>query len=330
MANQAFGTFVQLNQPDPDWINGWGKRGYNWQTSLTIERQLMPNVMVSAGYYRTWFGNFMATDNLRVGPGDFEPYCVTAPTDSRLPSHISGAELCGFYDVVPGLFGQASNLVTLADRYGKHTEVYNGADANFQIRLRDRLMLGGGWNIGNSVQTSTNAGGNASSRTNNCYVVDSPQQAQWQVIGNVINNCDVDIRYQSRVRLNGSYTLPWDFQVAAVFQSNPGPSYNANVTYTAAQVQQSLGRPLAGGTRTVTINVLPQFSAYGPRINQFDLRGSKIVRFGNARLQANVDVYNVLNSSAAVNFNNTYNATWLQPTQILDARLIKFSVQYDF
>ena len=51
-------------------------------------------------------------------------------------------------------------------------------------------------------------------------------------------------------------------------------------------------------------------------------------------MQANVDLYNVFNSAAVVNFNSTYSLTgtnlWLQPTQILDARLLKFSVQIDF
>ena len=88
------------------------------------------------------------------------------------------------------------------------------------------------------------------------------------------------------------------------------------------------------GTRTVSINVLPLFSQFSPRINQLDLRGSKILRMGSRRLQANVDLYNVFNSAAAVNLNSTYSTAnpslWTQPTQILDARLLKLSLQLDF
>ena len=130
--------------------------------------------------------------------------------------------------------------------------------------------------------------------------------------------------------------LPWqDVQIAAVFQTSPGPSYNANVTFPLAAIQPSLGRPLSGGVRTVQINIVPPFSQFGPRINQLDVRGSKTIRMGGSRrLQANVDLYNVFNSAAVVNFNSTYSLTgtnlWLQPTQILDARLLKFSVQIDF
>jgi hypothetical protein len=82
--------------------------------------------------------------------------------------------------------------------------------------------------------------------------------------------------------------------------------------------------------RTVTINLVPPLSQFGDRINQFDFRASKIFRFGNRRLQANEDLYNVFNASTPINLNSTYNATWRQPTQILDARLLKFSAQFDF
>ena len=319
MANGNFGTFVAVNNPDPEWITGWGHRNYNWQASVSIDRELLPNLMISAGYFRTWYGNFMVTDNLAVTPDDFSPYCVTVPTDSRLPN--SGQQLCGLYDINPNRFGLVSNLVSVSTKYGTQREIYNGADVTFQLRMREKAMVGGGWNIGNAVQLGTNAGGSASAGTDTCYVIDSPQQ---------LFNCKIDVPYQSRIRVNGSYLLPYGVQVAAVAQSNPGATFNATRTYTTAEIQPSLGRALAGGTRTVSIPLVPPFSLFGPRINQLDLRGSKIFRFGNRRLQGNVDLYNVFNSSTPVNFNSTYNATWQQPTQILDGRLVKFSVQYDF
>src|SRR5919201_3917969 len=104
---------------------------------------------VSAGYYRTWFGNFFVLDNLAVTPEDYSPYCVTAPADPRLPRNVSGRQICGLYDINPNKFGQADNLVTLASRYGKQTEIYTGADVSINARLR-KLTLGGGWNIGNA------------------------------------------------------------------------------------------------------------------------------------------------------------------------------------
>ena len=51
-------------------------------------------------------------------------------------------------------------------------------------------------------------------------------------------------------------------------------------------------------------------------------------------LQANVDLYNAFNASTVLGLNNTFSTAgqnnWQQPTQILDARLLKLSVQVDF
>jgi hypothetical protein len=262
----------------------------------------------------------MVIDNQRVTPGDYSQYCVAVPIDSRLA--LSGQQLCGLYDLNPNRVGQIDNLVTLSKNYGTQKEVYNGVDANFQLRLRSRATLGGGWNIGNAVQLGTTAGGTASASTNSCYVIDSPQQ---------LFNCDVSVPYQNRIRVNGSYTLPWSFQVAAVAQSNPGANYSANLAYSSAQIQPSLGRPLsAGATSTVTVPLVKPYSQYGPRINQLDLRATKIFRFGSRRIQANVDAYNVFNVNTPVTLFGTYNARWGQPTQVLDGRLVKFSAQVDF
>jgi hypothetical protein len=320
MANPNFGTYVPVNRPDPKWITGWGKRPYSWQTSISINQQLLPNLVVNAGYFRTWYGNFQVTDNLKVTPADYSPYCVTVPTDMRLP--LGGQQLCGLYDLNPNVFGQVDNLITRNNAYGRQSEVYNGVDVNFQLRVGEKAAVGGGWNIGNAVQQGTTAGGSASASTNNCYVIDSPQQ---------LFNCKVDVPYQSRVRVNGSYMFPHGIQVAAVAQSNPGANYSANRTYTLAEIQPSLGRALSGGATTVVIPLVKPYTLFGPRIGQLDVRGTKLLRLGERwRAQLNMDVYNVFNSNVPVTIFGTYNARWGQPTQVLDGRLAKFSAQVDF
>jgi hypothetical protein len=319
MANANFGTYVPVNRPDPDWINGWGKRSYNWQTSVSVDRQILPNLVMNAGFFRTWFGNFQVTDNQRVTPANYSPYCVPVPTDVRLP--LSGQQMCGLYDINPNVFGQVDNLITRSNKYGKQQEIYNGVDVNFQLRIK-KANIGGGWNIGNAVQLGTAAGGSASAGTNTCYVIDSPQQ---------LFNCKINVPYQNRIKVNGSYTLPKGFQVAAVVQSNPGANYSANRTFTLAEIQPSLGRSLSGGATTVVLPLVKPLSLFGPRIAQVDLRGTKILHFaGERQVQLNVDAYNVLNSNVPVTIFGTYNARWGQPTQVLDGRLVKFSAQVNF
>ena len=108
--------------------------------------------------------------------------------------------------------------------------------------------------------------------------------------------------------------------------------YAALYTVSTAAIAPSLGRPLAGGTRNVTVDLLGTGSAYlDQRINQLDLRLTKVFRLpGSSRVRANVDLYNLFNASTVLNVISTYGTRWLQPTQILDGRLLKFSAQIDF
>jgi hypothetical protein len=76
--------------------------------------------------------------------------------------------------------------------------------------------------------------------------------------------------------------------------------------------------------------VLAPNTKYGDWLNQVDLRIGKVVRFGQNRASLNVDIFNALNANAIQSYNATYGSAWLRPTAILTARLVKFSVQYDF
>ncbi len=93
----------------------------------------------------------------------------------------------------------------------------------------------------------------------------------------------------------------------------------------------SRGRNLSGGTRQVVIDLLEPYSGFlDQRVNQLNLRLSKIFKMQKMRFQVNVDLYNATNASTVQLVNQQYGPTWLQPTQIMPARLFKIGVQLDF
>jgi len=341
----SVGTYVPSQSViDTDFTQGWQKRGYNWRTTATVEQQLTNNLAVAATYANTIYGNFQVTDNLNLTPADFDPYCITLPADSRLGAR-SGQQLCGLYD--QRISPLTSNLIGFADNYVNkyninnipqhvQTEHFNGFDVQMNGRFR-RGTAGGGWSMGNTIQnTAISAnGGITNNSINQCYVVDNPEQLTSQV-----TPCDVHNPYQHRFRFNASYELPWGgVQVAGVYQDLPGPLVVANRTYTSAEINAqatgALGRPLRLANRT--IDILAPFSMFGDRVRQTDVRVSKLFRFGSQRIQGNLDIYNLMNASTATFIRNTYTAPgavtstpWLQPTQVMDGRFVKFSAQYDF
>lgn len=313
MSNAAFGQTHVTTRLDPDVIGGWQHRPFNWQASASLQHQVSEHVALSAGYYRTWYGNFTVTDNLAVTPDDYSPYCITAPSAFGLPN--AGQAVCGMYDPSPSKFGRVDNVVTFASQFGRQTEVYNGVDANFSVRLPAGGMVSGGVNVGNATVSNL-------SHTNDCFVVDSPEQVRY---------CDLVTPYQTRFKMLGSYPLPSEFLISDTFQTLPGPPIMATYTATNAEIAPSLGRNLAAGARgTAAFDLLQPYTLFEGRINQLDMRIARVFESKIGRIQAMFDVYNIFNASPVTALINTLGPAWQRPTQILDARIFKFGVQYEF
>ena len=54
-----------------------------------------------------------------------------------------------------------------------------------------------------------------------------------------------------------------------------------------------------------------------------------MLRAGRTRTVLSLDIFNALNSDAPLTANQTYTA-WLAPTEILNARMAKISLQFDY
>ncbi|PYR81838.1 MAG: hypothetical protein DMF87_03790 [Acidobacteria bacterium] len=130
----------------------------------------------------------------------------------------------------------------------------------------------------------------------------------------------------------GVYTVPRiELQLAGTFRSTPGNDINAafaasNQYLTA---NSTLGRALSGGAANLTVGLLSPNGTFVDRRNELDLRFGKILHGGKSRSIVSLDIYNALNTDALVNVNQNF-AAWMRPTEILNARLAKFSVQFDF
>jgi len=325
--NQAFGSSnPNATRFSDDVTRGFGKRPRFWEFSTEIQHELVPRVSLSGGYYRTEYANFRVTDNLLVSQADFSPFCITAPTDARLPGG-GGYQVCGLYDIVPNQFGRVLNNIARSDEFGKQTDILDFYNISVQSRLAGNILLAGGFDTGRRV-------------LDNCFVVDSPQQ---------LLNCRVErpFRSFSQAKFHASYPLPYDIQVAAMFQNLAGPEILATFNAPNSLVAPSLGRNLgacgSAATCTLTAPAIPLIvpgTQFEGRRTQLDLRLSKILNLGpRVRLRANLDVFNVFNRSAILARNNTYSQTtqWGRPiaaglsgNAVQDGRLIEFGGRLSF
>ena len=95
----------------------------------------------------------------------------------------------------------------------------------------------------------------------------------------------------------GSYMIPKvDVQVAGTFRSDQGDEPGRQLGLDEAR-HRRVNRALPGGSSTLTVNLIEPGTLYGDRVNQFDLRLAKILRFGRTRTNVGLDVYNVFNAT---------------------------------
>ena len=210
--------------------------------------------------------------------------------------------------------------------------MFDGVDVSTNARLPKGIVVQGGFSAGRE-------------RTNNCYAMNDLSLVSFNTgtsftagTPRLSAYCDVRPPFQPNVKALVVYPLPWwGLQTSATYQGLPGPQILANATIRNADIVPTLGRslsscPATGACNaTVSVALIPPGTLFGDRLQQVDFRVSKAVKLPQGRrVQGIVDVYNLFNGSAVITQNNAFGSAWLRPTQILQARLVKFGFQLDF
>lgn len=316
----GFGGTVPITQQDPRTLSGWGVRPWNWEFSTGFQHELTSRVSAGLTYYRRINGGFLVTDNTANTAADFKEFTVAVPTDNRLPT--SGQKLT-VVDINPTLvsgrpFNTTSNVRTLASDYGHQYRHWNGFDITTNTRL-ERINVNGGVTFGKTM-------------SDDCEIV---KQLPETLGGTPTEFCHNETGWQPQFKVIGAYDVPWqNLRLSTNFQSLPGPGLQAGVIYSSAEVTPALERGISGGG-SKTVNVFNPNTAFGDRLYQLDLRFSKIFKIseGNS-IDANFDIYNTLNSDAVLGETTTYagvnGGAWRRPTAVIQGRLFKFGMRWDF
>jgi len=341
-----FGSAVPATIYDPAVMNGWGKRPWNWEFSGGVQHEIVPRVSASVFYFRRVNGNFFVIDNETLGPADFTEFSVTLPSTNTLGGTLPGAGqvLGGFYDQNQIVANR--NVIKDAGQFGKQQQHWDGIDITVDARLRGGVYVQGGVSTGKTM-------------TDVCQIVDDvPESLQAPTppagqanqpgvqplvtaagggVWTPKQYCRQETPYLPQYKALASYTLPFDIRVSGTFQSVPGPQIAASTVYSETgngttsflrSSQTTLGRPLTFAAST--LNVMEPGSMYGDRLNQIDLRFTKIFNVGTGRLDLNFDLYNAFNSDAITLQLNNYGPAWQLPLTVIQPRFVKFSARWDF
>jgi hypothetical protein len=336
--NQNFFRFKQdgsvtstATRIDPALLSGWGVRPYDWQFSASVQQELLPRVAVDIGYSRRWWGNFTVTDNLAVTPADFDLYTRTSPSHAELPD--GGQPVSYMLRNLRTPFGAVDNYLTLASNYGDMTYYWQGVDMTVTARTNNSLTLQGGFTTGAGTrdqcdiwaavpEVMTVAGVNQ--RVDACRI-EEPWLWNWRGLASyIVPKVDVQVSAIMRLQVNIQATND---------PASSGQSQQAQYFETNANVLAALGRPIAGGGTTTTLDLAKLGQVFPDGLNTVDMRFTKIVRIGRTRANIGVDLYNLFNANTGTTFNQNFGtdgSTYLRPNAILNPRYVRFNATVDF
>jgi len=339
-------SFNQATTVNPAVLTGWGTRNRDWQFGVSVQQQIAPQIGLEVSYNRRLWNNFFLTHNRALTAADYDAVTLTAPSNPLLPNG-------GGYPVTfltrngRSALGATDSYYTTSDDFGGESHYWHGVDVSFNARMRNGLSLQGGTSTGRGVGDTcamyNSRFGRPMAPTLGTAAV--PIIAVGIVDG--VQACDVAEPWLTSVRGLGSYTLPKaDVLISAIFRSQanaqPGSDVGTNgasrtATYrmNAAQFLAATGRPLATGLATQDVNLVLPGAVYGDRINVVDMRFAKVLRFGRAKANVGLDLYNLFNSNTPTTYETVYDpatngAKWMTPTAVLLPRFMRFNVQVDF
>ena len=336
------GTSTRVN---PALLKGWGVRPVDWQYGINLQQELLPRVSFEVGYNRRWWGNFTVTDNVALGPADYDKWVITAPKDPRLPGG-GGYPIAVYTPTAAAALRRADNYVTFETDYGPaRANYWQGVDFTANARLASGLTLQGGTSTGRTYEDTCATIVNVDSPdARNCHNVEPYQTtfrglASYRMpkVGVLIS---ATIRSQPALFRDGVNPPAPAITNTGTVRGGTNPS-GGNLLVPNTVVQSILGRlppgALANGTTVVALLDNDVHRLYGDnRRTQIDMRFAKTVRFHGRRADVGLDLYNLLNSNYATAYENQYDfslangGTWNNPTTILAPRFARFNVTFDF
>lgn len=326
----TFGS-ARLSSIDPNF-----KRVYNVETTAGVQHELFPRISVNGNFYRRTFHRLKVTDNVLRTMSDYQALSVFHP--------ITGQPFT-IYDVTPAALSRVEEVDKNAGSERSH--VYTGFDFNVNARLpRGGTLFGG-------LVTERNL-------RNVCDEPDNPMNLLF------CDDSQNDIPFRPTLKMSGSYPLGFGVSVSATMQSLAGrplggtttsfnkisgPGYGdtgspvgtnwllTNTTRYPADCPAPCpaGALVFPGTArltsaSVTAPLVAPGTEFLPRLTQVDLGVAKSFTIGSTRLQGQFDLFNVTNENTELSYRSTNYATaaYLQPSSVLQGRMVRLGVQLNW
>ncbi len=286
------------------------KRPTSSEVSTSVEREIVQGFSGRASYVYRNFRDVWIDVDLNRDPTytvpfpfvDIGPDGVRATGDDRTITLI---------DRTPGV---AERRV-----YTNPSDPENEADfhtvefaLNRRFQGRWMMLTSFGYTWLNQIHNMTSPTGNQDAAGNRREYFYRPSQ-------NMFGDNSRETTTTWNYKIIGRYTMPWDIGFSGSWRVQSGYQWG-RVT--------SVAFPVDG---TQNIRMEPVTSNRAPNVSILDFRADKSFRFGRfGKFTGMVDVFNALNSSTVTNFRTTTGLTYKEVLGIIDPRIVRFGLRYDF
>jgi hypothetical protein len=295
LANFAgFGRLV----PDMDQNS---KRPYSDEFNVGLSHQLVTDLSVSVSYHRRQHRDGLGIID-RARPASAYTAIQRAYTDPE-----RGPQTITVYNLDPALRLVRDRIITNVDILQSD---YNGVQIDLQKRMSNRWQMLTGLSIQkhegfSHSGTFTNTGTNTDLNNPN-FRLNRDQSSVF-----------TDLPWT--FTLSGSYIMPYDVVVSGKYTARAGDPLNRTLSVSG----------LIQGTDTVWVQQRGEDRT--ETVNKFvDVRLAKRFNVDRARLEANVDFFNVLNANHVLLQTEAIGGSWARPSRILAPRIIRFGLTARF
>ncbi|MFN2446912.1 MAG: carboxypeptidase regulatory-like domain-containing protein [Vicinamibacterales bacterium] len=276
-------------------------RPYSDEFNAGVEHQLVPNLSVGVSYHRRHHRSGLGIID-RARPASAYTAIERAYNDPQ-----RGAQTITVYNLNPALATRRDRFITNVDVLESD---YNGVQFDVQKRMSNRWQMLTGLSIQRhrgfahsgtyTNPTNTNDLNNPNYRLNR-------------------DDSSVFTELPWTFTLSGSYAAIYDIVLSGKYTARAGDPLERTLQVTG----------LAQGTDVVWVQ--PRGEDRADTVNKFvDFRVAKRFTLGGARLEGNVDFFNILNANHVQLQTEAVGATVGRPTRILAPRIVRFGLTARF
>jgi hypothetical protein len=278
-------------------INPDLKQNTTYEYTGRVERELIPNVAVSAGYvYHRITGNYI-NNNIQY----LRPYDTWIPATSTFADGLTGSPVT-LYTYPASEVGSAFNVLKAGNAPGDRSDTYHSFEVAATKRYSKR------WTGTTSFWMTKNHRWLGIAAT-----PQSPNDDRFPI----------DNTWNWEARASGTYNLPMDISLSSSYRAQSGDKEQRTQQFTAAS------SVLRQGSVTLRMGEYGEYSA--PTVQIVAARAAKKFGLGHGRqLELNFQVFNALNTSGITAINRLTGTQFGTATGIVSARVARFGAAISF